>query len=222
MSMHTLHLISLLFSLAVVLPLDDDHVTIHEADIHALETHAAHVDIEPLESSPIDRRGTPQRRISRIFIPENWQGGDEALIHIERIFADAPDPKPIVYILGTPEISVDCLKKLEHALPKGTFARRASIVFGILHQPHHERGVRVSQVLKDSSAALAGIIPDDVITQIDETNIVDFDSLTESLARKKPGHSATVRVVRNGESRKLVVKLSGWYVEKDKNQPTKR
>ena len=223
MQMLTLHLMSLLISFAIVLPLDDDHIALHQADIDALESHAAHVSIEPREPSPFDQQQAPQHRIAKIFIPESWHGGDEALTHIERIFLDAPDPKPVVYILGTPQISADGLKKLELTLPKGSLTRRSPVSLGISHNPQlNEVGVRVSQVQRESSAALAGIVPDDLITMIDETEIIDFDTLIESLAHRKPGQSVTVNVVRNGENRQIVVKLKGWYVEKDENQRTKR
>jgi len=214
--------LTLLVCFAILLPFDDDHIAIHRDDIDALETYAAHVIIETQEPSPFDPQQAKQHRIAKIFIPENWHGGDEGIIHVERIIADAPDPKPIVYILGLPDISAKRLEKLKSALPKESFARRAPVVFGILSEPRNEVGVRVSQVQRDSSADVAGIIPGDLLTKIEETEIIDFDSLAESLAHRKPGQSVTVRVVRNGESRPIVVKLQGWYVEKDKSQRTKR
>lgn len=212
MQMLTLRSMSLVFCFAIVLPMYDDHVALHQADIDAIEAHGAHVSIEPRE---------PQHRIAKIFIPESWHGGDETLTHIERIFADVPDPKPVVYILGTPQISADRLYKLELTLPKGSFTRRSPVMLGISHQPENKVGVRVSNVQIDSPAAIAGIVPNDLITRVDETEITDFESLIESLAHRKPGQSITVNVVRNGENRPIVVKLKGWYVEKDENQRTR-
>ncbi len=212
MQVLTLRWMSLVFCFAIVLPMYDDHVALHQVDIDAIEAHGAHVSIEPRE---------PQHRIAKIFIPENWRGGDEALIHVERIIADAPDPKPVVYVLGKPNISVDRLEKLESTLPKGLFARRPPVALGISHDPSNEVSVRVSNVQRDSPAALAGIVPNDLITRVEETEITDFESLIESLAHRKPGQSITVNVVRNGENRPIVVKLKGWYVEKDENQRTR-
>jgi S1-C subfamily serine protease len=82
-------------------------------------------------------------------------------------------------------------------------------------QPQQDAvGVLVSQVLSESSAALAGIVAGDVITKIEDKEITDFDSLIEALAHRKPGQSVALSVVRSGEHREIAVKLQGWYVEK--------
>ena len=213
---------SFIICMTMILQAHGDHVALHQADIDALESYAAHVSIAPVEPSPFEEQKTSVRRIARIFIPETWQGGDDGLTHIDRIFADAPDPKPVVYILGTPKISVERLQKLEEQLPKGLFARRSPVVLGIAHSPYNNNhdGVLVSQVQRESSAALAGIIAGDLITSIDNTEVPDFDSLVESLADRKPGQSVKVKVMRNGEDRTIVVTLKGWYDE-DRRQRTK-
>ena len=129
--MEILSTISLTFCVATAIACSD-HVAIHQADIVALESHDAHVSIAPVEPSPFEEQFIPQRRIATIFIPETWQGGDDGLNCIDRIFADAQNPPPVVYILGKPNISGERLRKLEATLPEGSFGFRNPVAFGVL------------------------------------------------------------------------------------------
>ncbi len=63
--------------------------------------------------------------------------------------------------------------------------------------------------------------PIQLLPNIVKTGITDIDSLIESLTHRKPGQSVTVNVVRSGENRQIVVKLKGWYIDRQESQRTK-
>lgn len=72
---------------------------------------------------------------------------------------------------------------------------------------HVDHGVVVTAVDKNGPAAAAGVRPGDVITDFDGTPVRTVEDLQTALRKKKPGDSAKLVVVRNGERRDLTVRV---------------
>jgi S1-C subfamily serine protease len=81
------------------------------------------------------------------------------------------------------------------------------------------RGVALLEVTPGSPAAKAGllafrrgsrgdIVPGDVITAVDNENVVDLDHLLSQLERHQPGDTVTLTLWRSGQQRKQAVVLA--------------
>lgn len=62
------------------------------------------------------------------------------------------------------------------------------------------RGIYVAEVMDGSAALEAGLQPADVITHIDNTEVVGTASLQEIMARLSPGTKVTIKYVRDGKA----------------------
>ena len=62
------------------------------------------------------------------------------------------------------------------------------------------RGIYVAEVMDGSAALEAGLQPSDVITHIDNTEVVGTASLQEIMARLSPGTKVTIKYVRDGKA----------------------
>ncbi|MFN8948999.1 MAG: Do family serine endopeptidase [Alphaproteobacteria bacterium] len=69
------------------------------------------------------------------------------------------------------------------------------------------RGILVTRVEPGSPAALAGLVPRDVITRIDDFDINDEQALKVRVATKGVGNTATLTYVRNGQVRTAAIRL---------------
>ncbi len=80
-------------------------------------------------------------------------------------------------------------------------------------------GFYVSDVVKDSGAAKAGIRKQDVIVKIDNVDITSFSDMIGYINTKEPNDVVQVTVLRNGDYRTLAVKLNKkeLYFVKDLN-----
>ena len=74
-------------------------------------------------------------------------------------------------------------------------------------------GVIVSNVLKDSAAAGAGIKRGDIITQINGEEVEDDNFLRNRVAGTQPGTEVTLTIVRDEKEQELKVKLGEFKVE---------
>ena len=68
-------------------------------------------------------------------------------------------------------------------------------------------GVYVDEVQKGSAAQFAGILPGDVITHIDGSDVKNYDDLYEIMKFKKVGDSIEMGVIRNKRKKSIQVKL---------------
>ncbi|MFO1004248.1 MAG: PDZ domain-containing protein [Planctomycetaceae bacterium] len=219
------NMLSLLACIFFSVSIADDHVQRHQGDIQALDDHGAYVEVTDDGASPDKDPSTPDRRVASIYIDEEWVGGDDGLVAIERIFSDAPDPKPVVYILGRPKISVEKLHRLKTSLPAASVRVRARVVLGIMSAggPPHKDGVLVASVLPDSPAANAGIKVGDVITRMNESEIEDFAAVVAYLSQKQHEEVVVITVLRDAQLQEISVKLRGWIAKKkEESQRTKR
>jgi photosystem II stability/assembly factor-like uncharacterized protein len=68
-------------------------------------------------------------------------------------------------------------------------------------------GLRVATLVKESPAAKAGLVKDDILVSLDDTPITSLVDLEKALAKRKPDDKATVEIVRGKERKKLDVTL---------------
>jgi serine protease Do len=70
------------------------------------------------------------------------------------------------------------------------------------------RGALVNSVEEDGPAERAGIKPGDVILRVDDQSIDRTSTLSQYIARQKPGHQSDVVVWRGGKEKKLEVRIA--------------
>ncbi len=67
--------------------------------------------------------------------------------------------------------------------------------------------VGVKEVMDNSAADIGGMLPNDIITVVDDTVIDNFNRLQAELATHNPGDTIKVTVNRNGKKKKLKITL---------------
>lgn len=102
--------------------------------------------------------------------------------------------------------AVDAIK--EHQ-PKAVVYVRNQALLGI-GGTTHEKGVLVTEARRNTGAAAAGIVKDDVITSLDGQPVKDFDRLTARIAQYEPGREIEVTILRGKEKLTKRVALSDW------------
>ena len=75
-------------------------------------------------------------------------------------------------------------------------AQSSELFFGV----DHIRGMLVESVDEGGAAARAGILPGDVITAINDTTVIDDESIVMEVLEKKPGDIVRVQVYREGRT----------------------
>lgn len=79
---------------------------------------------------------------------------------------------------------------------------------GILINDGNGNGkVGVEEVMDNSAAAKGGMLPNDIITVVDDTDIDNLNRLYAELATHNPGDTVKVTVNRNGKKKKLKITL---------------
>ena len=68
-------------------------------------------------------------------------------------------------------------------------------------------GVYVANVQKDGPAEKAGILPGDVIKEINLNPVHNSAGLQEQLSKLRPGEKAVVTVLRDGKQHEIIVTL---------------
>ena len=82
-----------------------------------------------------------------------------------------------------------------------------SMVFLGIYGESSWKSVRIRDIRRGSPAEKAGLLPEDVISQIDETPIESFAELLKYLSQRKGGEQITVGVNRFGVSLNVPVTL---------------
>jgi len=68
-------------------------------------------------------------------------------------------------------------------------------------------GFYIDTVERGSAAQFAGILPGDVIVQIDNKEITNFDDVVDAMKYNKVGDQLKIKVNRNGGTKTIKVKL---------------
>ena len=82
-------------------------------------------------------------------------------------------------------------------------AQSSQLFFGV----DHIRGILVESVDDGGAAEQAGIRPGDVITRVENTQVVDAENILMEIRNKKPGETINIQVYRNGQTFNLPTTL---------------
>ncbi len=74
--------------------------------------------------------------------------------------------------------------------------------------PEGQQGAFVNNVYTNSPAGKAGIMPGDMITQVDGTEVEDFNHLSRVIGTKAPGATVPIQLIRDGKSREHTIQLT--------------
>lgn len=179
----------------------------------------------------------------KIYVDEHWPDSPQVFELLEQLRVLAGSLR-----IGAGRISIYQIDG--HPLPPEKIARlkalygdlrvqeRGRVCLGIVQGTmfgENLQGVLVSQVDPKSSAGEAGLRQNDVITRIDEKELIDFNDLVEELRSYRIGDVVTLKVIRNGvqanrtvvpqppplnpppeqpsgeEQLEIKVTLKGWY-----------
>ncbi len=69
------------------------------------------------------------------------------------------------------------------------------------------QGVVIVGVIDGMAGQFAGLLPDDVITKVDDKTVKSSPELQELVGRKRPGDVVNLTIVRNGKTQKIPVRL---------------
>lgn len=105
--------------------------------------------------------------------------------------------------IGTQEIEMMIDQALGEAKQSGFGAQ-----LGILMEKNDE-GVLVKEVVPNSGAEKAGIKVNDIITAVDEQNITGPEAMVEYIQSKKPGNNVNIKLLRDGELKRVTAQLGG-------------
>jgi len=89
----------------------------------------------------------------------------------------------------------------------GIYVRDVHEIIDSGEKVNSDYGVFVDEVIDGSSAQFAGILPNDIILSINGKKINGFDEMKQALKFVKIGDTVDVRVLRNGVSKKIFVKM---------------
>ncbi|AKA71351.1 S1C family serine protease [Clostridium scatologenes] len=108
-------------------------------------------------------------------------------------------------------ISINEAKSIINSLMSyGKVSRPFLGIYGqsVVSQQNKVQGVYVSEVVKESGAASAGIKPTDIIVELDNKKILRFEDLSDVLDKHKIGDSIKCKVWRNGKTIEVNIVLS--------------
>lgn len=69
-------------------------------------------------------------------------------------------------------------------------------------------GALVAEVVQGTPAADAGVVPGDIITEVDDTTVADPDALIRAIGSRKPGERVKLSLLRDGRSVDVRVTLA--------------
>jgi hypothetical protein len=151
----------------------------------------------------------------QVIIGPKWTGGVDGLRYVadvrrattlsfysSALAGDAAAPELTglgqvqrVEFYGT-EISKDAEEGLKKALPHAVVDVRGPARLGIAAGQPAAGGAQVGTVDPGTAAEKAGLLPGDVISEIDGVGVTDFETLTREIAKCEAGDSITLKVMR--------------------------
>ncbi len=140
-----------------------------------------------------------------ILLSEEWSGTAEDLWHLRRLSHHAN--VQMYTIRGNHQNLADLMELANDISGLMIVERGASL--GV-RQSSTATAMVVSEVVANSAAESAGILPGDTIVKVDTHDIPDFLSLVETLKDYSPGQAIKLQVNRSGQIITLPVKLTSW------------
>lgn len=145
------------------------------------------------------------RELLQINISKAWNGGSRGIELLQRLGPLAGsqqfgDFRMIVYLIDGHPLKEEEVIQLRGAFSEGRVQTRGRVCLGITNNIFvtDEMGCRVGQVRPETSAHLAGIQENDLITHLEDQPIRDFDHLVDSLRKYDVGDKVRMRIRRDG------------------------
>ena len=144
----------------------------------------------------------------QIFVKDSWPKGPrgmELLCRLESLassrFLRETGDIVIVLVEGQP-LSIEEVGVLKGIFGDAPLQERGRVSLGISpDSPGADSGVTVGVVKSQSSADIAGLLPGDVITAINDDAVADFEALVAILRKYRVGDRVTLRVLKNTNTR---------------------
>jgi serine protease Do len=132
---------------------------------------------------------------------DEYKSGDVTIRKRER---SMPGAAPRIRAFGgTDNLDIDLENfNMERLIPTGVNKAMLGVVTS-----KAEGGLKVTEVTKESGAAKAGLLKDDIITKIGNTPITDSKELTEAIGKLNPNDKVEVTYKRNGKEAKTTATL---------------
>jgi S1-C subfamily serine protease len=86
-------------------------------------------------------------------------------------------------------------------------APRAFLGVSRTQEQDHRKGAEIDGVVPNSAAAKAGLKKGDIITKLNKDRITRFEDLLRFMAKRRPGETITIEVLRDDKTVKLKAKL---------------
>lgn len=169
------------------------------------------VRLEPLQSSGIGEEAHPS--VKFVIIGRNWKGGEEGLRHVRRTA-----PSAGVYFIDGADVPEGAMQRFVAATGIPATQRGASYLgvqgtaaggVPLFPQPG-VNGAPVGVVEPKTSAAKGGLLPGDVITKFNGTDIPHWEALVEAIKATDLGQKVSATVIRQGEPLELSITMEGW------------
>ena len=106
---------------------------------------------------------------------------------------------------------------IQEIMKYGRVARPRLGIYGrntILEDSNEVKGVYVSEVIKDSGAEKAGVLPGDIIVQLDAKSIMQFEDITEIIEKHKIGDIVSGKIWRKGKTINIKITLTDINIVK--------
>jgi hypothetical protein len=167
--------------------------------------------------------------LPRIILDDEWQGGDDGLVHLEGLAALGT-----VAVIGT-DITVDGLAQLQNVaglqdlvlygtklepvdvdnlqkrLPQVRIDYRRGALLGVASNTMDGMGPAVvASVQSGSAAEAAGIKAGDIIQRFEKEPVPSFQKLTLMIGEHRAGDEVTLEVLRAGQPIEFTLKLGAW------------
>jgi hypothetical protein len=165
----------------------------------------------------------------QVVIGPGWKGGVDGLDQIAAVrraatvsFHSAPIGEDAIDRLASvghlqriefygTDVSEESLAFLRERLPHALVEVRSGARLGISgDQAMNGAGARVIEVQQGSAAERAGLLQEDVITEISGVAVENFLALTREIAKAEPGQSVVLKIQRQAQPLDLTVTFDRW------------
>ncbi len=141
------------------------------------------------------RRWYPQTHV--VVLDEHWQGGDEGLRYVGRLF---PDESITLHLARSTPVSETALKQLRTLRAGISLRWEDESCLGILVDQYRAVpggvGLRLTTIIPDSPADRAGLRAGDILQTFGGKPIVQFSDLLDQARLHLPGEQVEIRVRR--------------------------
>jgi len=195
------------------------------------EEQPQEIALPDLEAMLLDLESSQVSEVYRsVTIDENWTGGAEGLSYLSQVHnlnyvqLQGIELTPAVFEhiskvkmlnqLSIDQCSFSVADMQQFAADHADVYLRVTgkAMLGVMptqvaSQIQEQSGCELGQVLEDSPAYKAGLKPGDVIVRVDEFKVVDFPTLTYTVAGREVGETVNVKAMRDGKELDLKVTL---------------